>query len=116
MAKKDSRIGESLWYIWEGHDYEPYIPDAVVYYTEEHVDLDNEIVRRALASSLQRDGLVSSLGEAFKLIDGSYIVYRNIGVLEEDHIPQVCDEDGRTENDELLNNVVPVTWVEVASF
>jgi hypothetical protein len=116
MTKKDSRIGESLWYIWEGYDYTPSLENAVIYYTEDHVDLDNEIVSKALASSIQRDGVVDSLGDAFKLINAGYAVYGNIGFLDKDFIPQPCNKDGKTENGDQLNNVSDITWVEVVPF
>lgn len=116
MAKKDSRIGESLWYIWEGEDYQPSLETSVVYYTEDVVNIDNEIVRKALASSLQRDGIVNSLFEAFKLIDLSYAVYGNIGFLDGSFIPQLCDDFGKNKNDDQLDNVQKTTWVEVALF
>ena len=42
---KDSRIGETLWSEWSGNDYAKNFPDSVVFYTDEHVDTDNEIVK-----------------------------------------------------------------------
>lgn len=110
---KDSRIGECLWSIWEGLGYSEEIHDSVVYYTEGHVDLDHEIVRKALASSIQRDGLVFSLSQGFQAIDASVITYTWAGLLEQEMYQQVCDEEGNTDGGTVLPNAVPVTFVEV---
>ena len=58
---KDVRIGEHLWSEWDGEGYQNLLECGVVYYTLEHIDLENELVRRGLASALQRDGVAYSL-------------------------------------------------------
>lgn len=110
---KDSRIGESLWSIWEGSGYEQQLSDSIVYYTEDHVDIDNEIVRKALASAIQRDGVVYSLSEAFQAIDAGIATNFWAGVSGEELYHEACPSNGISASGVALNNVVPVTFVEV---
>jgi len=110
---KDSRIGESLWFSWEGDGYHPSSDEAMVYYTEGHVDLDNDIVKKALASSLQRDGLVHSLNLGFSAVEAADFSYLYIGILDSEMFPSICKESGETEYGDLLDSVVEATLVEV---
>lgn len=111
---KDSRIGQSLWSIWEGLGYPAELPDSIIYYTEDHVDLEHEVVKKALASSIQRDGLVYSLAQGFQAIDSGMISQSWVGLLEEDELYQeVCDEEGFSDSGIQLKHVTPVTFVEV---
>lgn len=110
---KDSRIGESLWCEWTGSGYEPQKPHSVIFYTFDHIDLDNEIIRKALASTLQRDGVADGLSDAFKLISDGHVVYGWAGNLEEELDYYLCDEVGETWYGDIVENVEPVTWVEV---
>lgn len=110
---KDSRIGQSLWSIWEGFGYEEQINNSVVYYTEDHVDLDHEVVRKALASSIQRDGIVYSLSQGFQAIDAGAISHSWVGTYNEEPYQEICDEDGISTAGIRLIDVVPVTFVEV---
>ena len=71
------RPGEWLWEEWDGYGYD----GDIVYITNEPVDMTNEIVRRALASTLQRDGVADSLSDGFKMIDTSRHEYVNVGIL-----------------------------------
>ena len=45
--KKDTRPGEELWCEWAGSGYSKNNSEAIVYYTLDHVDMDNELVSRA---------------------------------------------------------------------
>jgi hypothetical protein len=110
---KDSRIGESLWFSWDGDGYRPENAEAAIYYTEGHVDLDNEIVKKALASSLQRDGLVHSLNLGFSAVEAADFSYLYIGILDSEMHPAICEESGETEYGDLLDSVVEATLVEV---
>lgn len=109
---KDSRIGESLWFIWDGEGYSPSLDGSVVFYTEEHVDIENELVRKALASSIQREGLVPSLGMAYSLIDSGFSWHGHAGESPE-NLSIACEETGETIYDLVVDKVTPVTWVEV---
>lgn len=110
---KDSRIGESLWSIWEGDGYNPAYLGSVVYYTETHVDLEEEVVRKALASSIQRDGISYSLSDSFKAIAKSIVSHGWVGCLDGEMYQEICSPDGETESGSFLTDVVEVTFVEV---
>lgn len=113
---KDSRIGESLWSIWEGEGLPISLSDVeVIYFTHEHVDIENEVVKRALASSIQRDGISSSLGQSFRMIEQAIVTLGASGTFPGERVPNYCYEDGQTPDGELLNSVdvIPTTYVEV---
>jgi len=110
---KDSRVGELLWKEWTGSGYEPLHEDTVTFFTEDHVDLENELIRRALASALQRDGVSVSLGSGFKYLDSAVINYGYAGEVDGDTDFTACDEDGETREGEIVDHTLPITWVEV---
>jgi hypothetical protein len=111
---KDSRIGESLWYIWDSLDNSN--EDFIIFYTEGHVDIDHEVVRRALASAIQREGISSSLGDSYFILDrgDSWQSYCGSDQLEE--YLYECDIEGTTFDGESLSSVVPITWVRIFDF
>ena len=113
---KDSRAGESLWSFWEGEGYVSELSSPIVYYTEGHVDIDHEVVRKALASVIQRDGIVYSLFEAYALIDSGVSSVGWAGSSTGEMYQEVCDEDGLTSYGSLTDNLMPVTFVEVPDF
>lgn len=102
---KDSRIGQSLWAIWEGSGYEDQLSGSIIYYTEEHVDVEHEIVRKALASSIQRDGIVYSLSQGFQAIDAGVVSHKWVKQFEEELYLEAYDEE--------IVGSTPVTFVEV---
>lgn len=102
---RDSRIGEQLWHEWP--------LDDCSYATIDHVDLDNEIVRKALASSLQRDGIAESLGEAFKMLDGAEISHCHAGYVDGADEMTLCDESGMTHHGDTVELVHPLTLVSL---
>ncbi len=110
---KNNRIGEHLWSEWDGELYEHQIEGSIVYYTEEHIDLENDIVKRGLASSLQRDGVVDSLSQGFGSIDSGKTVYGWAGYLEDEQVLVFCDENGETFYGDILENVSEITFVEI---
>lgn len=110
---KDSRIGETLWSEWDGNDYDFYPLFDTVFYTETHVDIDNEIVRRALASTIQRDGHTDSLSQAFKVLDSCSVEHGHAGILDGDTVLTSCDVNGMTKYEDIVEKVVPITWVSV---
>jgi hypothetical protein len=69
MQRKKQVIAPT-WLIWEGDDFPRQLhSDSVVFYINEHTYLDNDdTAKRSLATQLQREGIVESLGQAFKLI------------------------------------------------
>lgn len=110
---KDSRIGESLWSIWDGEGYNPAYLDSTIYYTETHVDLEEEVVRKALASSIQRDGISYSLSASFRSIDDAIISHGWVGSGEGERHQEVCNVSGETISGSFVEDVVEVTFVEV---
>lgn len=109
---KDSRAGEALWKTWDGEGYREE-DNGVVFFTEEHVDLENDIVRRALASALQREGVVSSLGQAYRLLESAICSELCAGPVDGDTVYSTCSADGETYYGEKVDFVKNVTLVEV---
>lgn len=109
---KNDRIGEDLWYEWSGELYDPVDENSIVYYTFDHVSTDNELVKRALASALQRDGIADSLGKAFQMIEVSSETVGWVGCNEDDVEYIVCDEKGETYYGDSLEDVKEITFVE----
>lgn len=102
---KDSRIGQSLWSLWDGVGYDEQLINSIVYYTEEHVDVDHEVVRKALASAIQREGIVYSLSQGFQAIDAGVVSHKWIKSFEEELYLEVYDDE--------VADSVPATFVEV---
>lgn len=110
---KDMRPGEQLWEEWLGSGYYLEKQDGIVYYTFDHIDTENDLVRRALASALQRDGVAISLAEGFKLVDSGLVTKGWVGILEEEIDFILCDEYGATEYGDTVENIQPTVWIEI---
>jgi ABC-type transport system substrate-binding protein len=110
---KDSRVGEQLWQQWHGEGYEAQTDAEVVYFTHDHVDINNDLVRRALASTFQRDGIADSLGDGFKLVENSNITIGWGGIIIDETEYWSCNEDGETEYGDIVEDSGPITWVEI---
>jgi hypothetical protein len=111
---KDSRIGETLWSQWLGNSHHAQETSALIYVTEEHVDINVEVVRRALASAIQRDGIVDSLGQAFSLLDGkTKNQHAFAGHIDGDPEPSLCDKDGLTMHGDSVEEVLSITLVDI---
>jgi len=110
---RDARPGQALWMEWTGNGYEPSTSPHFIFFTETHVDLENEVVRRALASAIQREGLVFSLGNGYGSIDSAHVVYGYCGYVEGERELSLCDEDGETEHGDTVEIAGPATWVEL---
>jgi hypothetical protein len=108
---KDLRIGESLWEEWDGEYYEKSAPYHQVYFTIEHVDVNNEVVRKALVYAMQRDGVAISLAEGFRLIENCRESHLFSGVLDGESFA-VCSSDGKTKYGDLLEEVKETTFIE----
>lgn len=111
---KDSRKGESLWFEWDGDYFDMSSDDSLVFYTHDHIDVEHELVKRALASTIQRDGIVHSLSQGFSLIDAASISHGYAGHVDGSHSLAVCDEDGLTYYGDTVDEIIPITYVEVA--
>lgn len=113
---KHARLGESLWNEWDGAHYEKNLSsDSFVLFTEDHVDVEHETVKRALASALQRFGMFDSLGQAYSAIESrSTFVFKGYsGYVDGDNFLSKCDEIGFTYLGDEVENVLSTTWVEV---
>ena len=110
---KDVRLGESLWSHWEGEGYSSEGDLGLVYATHDHVESGNEIVLRALASTLQRDGVVDSLGDGFKALEGALWYFGHSGYVDGDTELFLCDKDGETEYGDCVDESLLTTWVKL---
>jgi len=110
---KDSRLGEALWSEWTGEGYSSLGLPNLIFFTEEHVDVHHELVRRALASAIQRDGSADSLGDSFKLLDTSKSKLGYAGFVDGDLEYTECDANGVTFLGDEVEKVLPVTWLEI---
>lgn len=110
---KYSRAGESLWIEWSGEGFVPARPSSIVFFTYGHVDLENEIIRRALASSLQRDGSADSLGSGFRMAEAGIITTGYCGFVDEERHLSLCDKEGETYYGDVVDSIFEVTWVEI---
>lgn len=109
---KDSRTGETLWYEWTGEDFETE-NDGTVFFTIGHVDVEHEVVRRALASALQRDGTSVSLGDGFRSLDAAIVTHGYAGMVDGAIDFAVCDASGETREGDVVDEIHVVTWVEI---
>jgi hypothetical protein len=110
---KDTRHGEHLWSEWLGNGLSTERGDSLIYFTIDHIDVEHELIRKALASTIQRDGVADSLGDAFKRLELSKVVCGWAGKFEEDLDLYACDETGETEYGDIVQDIQPVTWVEI---
>lgn len=110
-----SRKGESLWSEWTGEGYTRRVYHSVVYYTVGHVSIDHEVVLRALASAVQRDGIADGLGQAYKQIHENTQSFGWAGEIDGSYEISVCADNGETEYGDIVDEVLPITWVEVYS-
>lgn len=109
------RRGESLWQEWDGSGFQPAEADNIIFYTIGHVDVANDVVLRALASAVQREGIVDTLGQAFQAIKPFSAVIGFSGDIDNGIETTVCDQSGETYYGDIVNSVVPTTWVEVSN-
>jgi hypothetical protein len=111
---RNDRAGESLWLEWDGEGYPLEDPDATILYTLDHVDVHDEVPRRALASALQRYGIVDGLGGGYKAAERAVGTQGYAGTIDGERALTACDEDGSTFYGDELEDYYPVTWVEVS--
>ena len=74
--------------------------------------MENEIVFRALACALQRDGVASSLGDGFKIANLSTTTIGWSGVVGGERYRMVCYQDGITESGDLVEDLQKTTWID----
>ena len=110
---KDKRTGECLWFEWSGDGFAVSRPSSIIFFTYDHVDLDIDLIKRALASALQRDGVVISLGDGYRAVERGHISYGYVGEIGKEIYPTVCNSEGVTEYGDEVDNPKAVTWVEI---
>lgn len=110
---KDGRQGESLWSEWSGEDYSLFQTGTLVFFTLDHVDLEIDIVKRSLASALQREGVCDSLGDGYRAVETAEVTHGHVGYVEDEDELHVCDEDGETYYGDAVDEVLEATWVAV---
>lgn len=112
---KDERIGEALWSAWDGEEYEEQLLDPYVYQTEGHVDLDIDVVRVGLASTLQRDGIVFSLKKGLDLLENSVVSHTWGGIVDGEWYRVIVDYDTglSVDSQEPTEDIVELTIVEI---
>ena len=110
---KDSRIGECLWVEWSGEGYTPSRPSSIIFYTHDHVDLEIDVVKRALASALQRDGHSVSLGQGYRAVESGISVFGYSGHIDEEIYLTTCSENGETAYGDIVDETYKTTWVEI---
>lgn len=109
---KDSRVGQSLWEEWCGLGYDEFHSNSMVFYTVDHVTLDEDVVLRALASCLQRDGIADSLLDGFNMLSKASVTYAYAGTTDSDSELSICDLDGYTEYGDLVEEIKKITLVD----
>jgi hypothetical protein len=109
----DKRPGDYLWFDWSGEGYETSRLVSLVFYTEEHVDVEHEVIKRALASALQRDGSVDSLGEAFHAVERAKTSLLYAGPVGGEVYLTICNEHGETSYGDQVDEIIPITLVEI---
>ncbi len=84
----------------------------MVFYTVDHVTLDEDVVLRALASCLQRDGIADSLLDGFNMLSKASVTYAYAGTTDSDSELSICDLDGYTEYGDLVAEIKKITLVD----
>lgn len=113
---KDHRHGEHLWMEWTGEGYTPSTSAEIVFYAEEIVNINIPLIQKALASALQREGIVDSLSDGYNLISKGTAVHGYFGYVGGDIIPTACSVLGITEYGEKLEAFNSCTWIELPEF
>jgi hypothetical protein len=107
------RRGETLWYEWEGFGLPQTIFESLVYCTIGHVSLGENVVFTALSSAIQRDGVMDSVSRAGNAIQPYTVIHGYAGELDDGLELHVCTPEGQTYYGEIVDEIVPMTWVEV---
>lgn len=110
---KDSRIGESLWLEWTGDSFGELSDSSTAYYTLTHIDIEHDVVKRALASALQRDGIAVTLGEGYRLAESADITFTYAGYVDDSLDLSLCDDDGMTYNGDTTDDLFEITLAEL---
>lgn len=110
LSMKNDRIGDWLWEEWDGEGFEA--SSDLIYYTNDWVDLSHEIVKRALASCLQRDGIADSLGDGFRMSESGTVYQTYAGYIIDEKLPVICNEFGESDLGDLVEYPMQITLIE----
>jgi ABC-type transport system substrate-binding protein len=110
---KFSRLGEGLWSEWDGNDFPAESEDSIIYYTLGHPDTEHEVVRRALASAIQRDGTADTIFQAFTAIEEATITQGQAGRVDGDYELTYYDPDISMYDEDDMGTLLDVTIVEI---
>jgi hypothetical protein len=98
---------------WSGEGFVPFRPSSIVFFTHEHIDLEIDLIKRALASSLQRDGIAISLGEGYRMTESGLVTHGYCGYVDGEIYLTVCSETGETDEGNIVDEILETTWVEI---
>ena len=108
------RAAEDLWFEWDGIGFTSSGYKSVVYFTYDHVDMENSICLGGLASSLQRDGLVDSLFDGRSAIQKSSVFCHGFaGSVDDSPELTICSATGETFYGDFVDTARSITLVEV---
>lgn len=113
---KNDRPGDWLWEQWDGEGYDSEIDPnkTAVYVTYDDVDVQGDLVKRALASCIQRDGVSDSLADGFRMVDTARVFQGYVGYVDGERFSYVTDEFGVTRDGGSTDTVFQATWVEIS--
>ena len=111
---KHDRPGDWLWEEWDGYGLDQQSQDSVVYVTYGDLDLDSDVVRRAFASALQRDGVATSLGHGYKMFESAVITQGYTGLIDDGLGMSVCSSEGYTAYGDKVDELTNTTWAELS--
>lgn len=105
-----NRFSADTWLEWDGYDFPATSDDSVVFFIPGTVDIEKWPVRKALAVSIHRSGIVDSLGDAYEAVENARVVYGEMTVVGEDIVLTFFNPDVMYED-----RVIPAraTWVEL---
>ncbi len=111
---KNDRVGEWLWEEWDGNGNVDGSSDLLdtVYCTYDWVEVDDSLVKRALASCLQRDGIVDSLSDGFRVAESASVIKTYVGCIDEEKVPTLCKENGETFLGDVVTSITRITLVQ----
>ena len=99
----NATLGQALWLPWDVED------ETTSFYTFGHVNLDLDIIRLSLAKAIQQEGVASSLGDAFRLLDQESTTTEHlfVGHIGGSYDLTLCDTSGDTDSQGHIDEEEP---------
>jgi hypothetical protein len=107
-----NRKGETLWSEWDGNGYTQTLIGSIIFCTEGHISLSEGVIFSALASAVQREGVCDSISQASTAIQPFSTTMGFAGEVDGLEF-SVCDKEGETFYGDIVDEIIPFTWVEV---